>query len=90
MVFNRKKRVQEIKDLLAEFQHIVDKVAGKQQLQFTAEIFTNNIKLPPFLNKEKVQTVENEEFLFLDMKICWSPKGGLQFGVFGNKGRKLN
>ena len=31
----------------------------------------------------------NNEFPFLEMKMCWSPEGGLQFGVFRKKGQKL-
>ena len=31
----------------------------------------------------------NDEFPFLDMKMSWSPEGGLQFGVFSKKGQQL-
>ena len=77
VVFKGKKSVQEIKDWLAEFQKAVDKAAGNQHLQFTAEIWTNDTKLPPSAKKDKVEIIINDKFLFLDMKMIWSPEGGL-------------
>ena len=53
----------------------MDKEAGNQQLQFTAEICTNDTNLPPSRNEEKVQTVANDESPFIDMKMSWSPEG---------------
>ena len=31
----------------------------------------------------------NDEFTFLNMKMSWSPKGDLQFGVFKKRGQQL-
>ena len=87
VVFKGKKIIQEIKDWLAEFQQILDKVAGNQHLQFSAEIGKNYKNLPPSEKKAKARTVENYEFPFLDMKIIWSSEKGLQFGVFNNYGQ---
>ena len=89
LVFNIKKSIQEIRDCLVEFQQIVDKVAGKKNLQFTVEIWTNDTPPPPYTKKDKVQTVANGESSFLDMKMSWSSKGYLKFGLFKNKKQKL-
>ena len=45
--------------------------------------------LSPSVKKEKVRIVPNDEFLFLDIKISWSPEGKLQFLVCRKKGQKL-
>ena len=79
LVFNIKKSIQEIRDCLVEFQQIVDKVAGKKNLQFTVEIWTNDTPPPPYTKKDKVQTVANEKFPFLDIKLVVPPRGGLHF-----------
>ena len=76
VMFKGKKSVQEIKYWLEEFQHIVYKAAVNQQLQFAAEIWTNDTNLPHSSKKDKVQTVANEKFPFLDMKMSCSPEGG--------------
>ena len=54
----------------------MDKASGKQHLQFTAEIWTIYMNLPPSVKKEKFQIITDDEFPFLDMKISWSPEGG--------------
>ena len=41
------------------------------------------------MKKDKVQIVSNNELTFLYMKMSWSPKGDLKFGVFRKKGQKL-
>ena len=41
------------------------------------------------MKKNKVQTVANDEFPFLDMKMSWFPEGDLKFGVFRNKRQQL-
>ena len=84
-----KNSVQEISDWLAEFQQIVNKVAGNQNLQFTIEIWINDDNLPHSAKKDRVQIVENDEFPSLDMKMSWSPEGGIQFGIFRKNGHKL-
>ena len=45
---------------------------------------------PPDPEKEDwVQIVAKDEFLFLDMKMSWSPEGDLQLKVFRKKGQQL-
>ena len=78
-MFNGKKSVQEIKYRLEDFQQIVDKAAVNQQPHFTAEICTNDTNLPPSSKKDKVQSVANEKFPFLDIKLVVPPRGGLHF-----------
>ena len=46
MVFTGNKSAREIKAWLEEFQQTLNKVAGNQHLQFTAEIWTNEEKFP--------------------------------------------
>ena len=58
VVFKIKKRVQEIKNWLYEFQQTVDKAAGNQHLRFTAEIWTNDMNLPPSAKEDKVKIRE--------------------------------
>ena len=60
----------------------MDKAAGNQNLQFTAEIYTDDEKLPPASKKNKVQIVANDKFPFLNMKMIWSPEEDLEFGLF--------
>ena len=73
VVLKVKKRVQEIKYCLAEFQRILDKAEGNQHLQFTVEVWKNDMNLPPSANKGEVQIVANDEFPFLYMKILLVP-----------------
>ena len=48
------------------------------------------MRTPPSQAKEdRVQIVTKDEFLFLDMKIRWTPEGELHFGVFRKAGQKL-
>ena len=47
VVFKGKKSLKEIKDWLDEFQQTVDKAAGNQHLQFTAEIWKPDENPPP-------------------------------------------
>ena len=63
--------------------------SGNQHLQFTAEIWTNEANSPTPEKEDRVQIVTNDEFPFLDMKMSWSPEGGLHFGLFREKEQKL-
>ena len=67
----------------------MNRAAGNQHLQFTAEIWTTdeNPTLPE--KEDRDQVVTNNEFPFLDMKMSWSPEGNLQFSVFREKGQQL-
>ena len=76
-VLRGKESVQDIKDLLVQFNQTVDNAAGNQHLQFTAEIWTNGMDPPPYTKKDKVQIVANGKFPFLDMKMRCSHEGGL-------------
>ena len=76
MVFKVKKRVQEIKNWSAEFQHTVDKAKGNQHIHITVKICTNDTKLPPSLKENNVQIVNNNKLPFLGMKMSWSPERG--------------
>ena len=89
MFFKVNKSVQDLIDWLAYFQHIVEKEEVNQHLRSIVEIWTNNTNLPPSEKKYKVQIVANNKFPFLDMKMSFSPKGDLQFGVFIHKGQKF-
>ena len=89
MVFKGKKSVREIKDWLDEFQQTVDKAAGNQHLQFTAEIWKPDENPPPQAKEDRVQTVTKYEFPFLDMKMKWTPEGEYNFSVFRKAGQKL-
>ena len=89
MVFTGKKITREFKDWLEDFQQTVNKAAGNQYLQFTAEIWKNEEKSPTPAKGERVQIVTNDEFPFLDMKMSWSPEGDLQFSVFRKQGKQL-
>ena len=84
MVFKGKKSPREIKDWPEEFQKKVNKAAGNQHLQFTAEIWTTEENYPTPAKEERVQIVTNENFPFLGMKMSWSLEGDMQFGVFRN------
>ena len=53
----------------------MDKEAGNKQLHFTSEIWEKDTKLPPSVKKEKVQTVSNNKYPFIDMKLSWYPEG---------------
>ena len=39
--------------------------------------------------EEIVKILTNDKFLFLDMKMSWSPEGDLQFILFRKRGQKL-
>ena len=67
----------------------MNKAAGNKHLQFIAEIWTTEENFPTPEKEERVQTVTNDEFPFLDMKMSWSPKGYLQFGVSRKKGTAI-
>ena len=89
MIFKGKKKASEIRDWLEDFQQTMNKAAGNQHLQFTAEIWTKEDNSPT-PEKEKIfQIVTNGKLPLLDMKTNWSPEGDLQFGVFRKKGQKL-
>ena len=62
VVFKGKKSVQNIKNWLVEFQQTVEKGAGNQHLQFTAEIWMNGTNLPLSAKKYKVQIVTNKNY----------------------------
>ena len=64
-------------------------MVDNQHLQFTAKIWKNVTNLPPSEKKDRVQIMKNYEFPFLDIKMSWSPEGGLQFGVFRGNGQQL-
>ena len=89
VVFNGKKRVKEIKNWSEEFQKTVNRSAGNQHLQFNAEICTPKVNHSLPVEKERVQTVENVKFPFLDIYLRWSPEGYFQFVVFRKKGQQL-
>ena len=76
VVFKENRSVQEIRDWFSEFQQIMYKAVVNQYLQFTAKICTNDMNLPPSVNKYKAQIVTNNEFRLLDMKMSWPPEGG--------------
>ena len=69
VLFKGKKIIQEIKYWLVDFHQTVDKVAGNQHLQFTAEIWMNDENLPPSLKKDRFQITTNKKLTFLDMKM---------------------
>ena len=81
-----KKIIQDISDRLVEFQYTVDKALSNQNLQFTAEIWTNDTNLPPSANNDKFKIVANNKFPFLYMKMGWYPKGDMKFELFRGKG----
>ena len=76
VVFKGNNIVKGINHWLVDFKQIVDKAAENQHLQFTAEIWTNYTKLPPSVNKFKVQTMANDKSPLLYMKISWYNEGG--------------
>ena len=49
----------------------------------------SEVVVKPTEKEDRVQVVAKDEFPFLDMKMSWSPEGGLQFGVFRKKGQQL-
>ena len=67
----------------------MDKLAGNQHLQFTAEIWKPDENPPPQAKEDRVQIVTKEELPFLDMKIEWTPEGELNFSVFRKVGQQL-
>ena len=89
VVFKGKKSVKVIKYWLDEFQKTVDKAAGNQHLQFTAEIWKPDENPPPQAKKERVQIATKDKFPFLDMEMRWTPEGELNFSVFRKAGQQL-
>ena len=89
VVFKGRKSVKEIKYWLDEFQQTVDKAAGNQHLQFTAEIWKPDENPPPQAKEDRVQIVTKDEFPFLDMKMRWTPEGEVHFGVLRKAGHQL-
>ena len=86
VVFKGKKSINKIKYWLEDFQKKVNRAAGNQHLQFTAEIWTTD-ETPPLPTKEdRGKVATNAKFPSLDMKTSWSPEGDLQFSVFRGKG----
>ena len=67
----------------------MDKAEVNQHLQFATEICANDMNISVPEKEDKVQVMTNYKLSFLDMKISWSPEGGLQFSVFRKKGQKL-
>ena len=88
-MFKRKKKAREIRDRLEEFQQTVNKEAGNQHLQFTAEILTTEENSPTPEKEVSVQIMTNDGFPFLNMKMRWPPEGDLQFGALIKKGEQL-
>ena len=89
VVFTGERNTKEVRDWLNEFQQTINESKGNQHLQFTAEIWTTKKNSPTLAKYEIFQSVTDDEFPFLDMKISWSPQGDLQFNVFRNKVQKL-
>ena len=89
VIFKGKKKASEIKDWLEQFQQTAKTAAVNRHLQFTAEIWTNEVNSPTPEKEDRVQIVKNDEFPFLDMKMSCPPEGDLQFGLFRKKGQKL-
>ena len=77
VAFKGKKCAREIKDRIEEFQHTVNKAAGNQHLQLNVEIWTTEENSPTLSREERVQTMTNNKFPLLDMKMSWSPEGDL-------------
>ena len=67
----------------------MDKAAGNQHLQFTAEIWKPDETPPPQAKDDRVQIVTKDEFPFLDMKMMWTPEGERSFSVFRKVGQQL-
>ena len=88
VLFKGKKSVREIKDWLDKFQQTVDKAAGNQHLQFTAEIRKPNKNPPPQAKEDRVLTVTKDEFPLLDMNMQWIPEGKPNFSVFRKAGQQ--
>ena len=89
MVFKGKKKASEIKYWLEEFQQTVNTAAGNRHLQFTPEVWTNEVNSLTPEKEYRVQIVTNEEFPFLDKKMSWSSEGDMQFGVLRKNGQQL-
>ena len=89
MFFKGQKSVREIKDWLDEFQKTVDKAAGNQHLQITAEIWKPDENPPPQAKEDRFQVVTKDEFPFLYMEMRWTPEGELLFSVFRKAGQQL-
>ena len=81
VLFTGNKIAIEVKNRIEEFQQTVNKAAGNQHLQFSAEIWTTKEISPTPAKEERVQIVTNNELPFLDMKMNWSPEGDLHFRV---------
>ena len=67
----------------------MNKAAVNQHLQFTSNIWANNLILPPFEKKENFQICAFGRFPFLYMNMIWSPKRDLKFGIFRKKVQQL-
>ena len=80
VVFEGKKKTSEIKEWLESFQKTVNLATGNQHLKFTAEIWTYGANPPNPEKEDWVQVIAKDKFPFLDMKMSWSPEGGLKFG----------
>ena len=68
VVFKSKNNASEIKHCLEEFQQTVNTAAENRHLQFTAEIWPNEVNSPTPEKEDWFQIVTNDEFPFLDMK----------------------
>ena len=88
-MFTGKKIAKEVKYWLEEFQQTVNKAAGNQYLQFTAEIWTTKKNSPIPTKEEIFQILTNNGFPFLDMEMSWSLERYLQLSVFRKRGHQL-
>jgi hypothetical protein len=79
-IYNNIKSQTDIQKWLQAFQNEVNRIAGNEFLQFTAEVWKpNGEKIPKLDNK--VQTNTDTFFPFLDMQLTWNEANGLSFGV---------
>ena len=77
--------IQEIKYWLVDFHQTVDKAAGNQYLQFSAEIYMNDKNPPPSAKKDKVKIMTNKKFHFLDMKTAGTLRGTCNLEYLGKR-----
>ena len=81
VVFKGNKSARENKFGLEKFQQIENKAAVNRHILFTVEIcITEENSLTP-VKEARVQIVMNDVLPLQDMKISWSPEGGLKFGL---------
>ena len=66
----------------------MDKAAGNQHLQFTAEIWKSDENSPSQAEEYRVQIVMKDEFPFLDMNMKWTPERKQNFSVFRKFGQQ--